>query len=484
MMAFVDSDFEQFTALNRLCNQPLRYRGINLINVLRNDIGLKMARALRNEGAQQSVWQGAREVSGEAGHFTRLFLDNLKKSIYLFAPIGLKKKVVGTPKVFFYQSTKLPSVAGRLSQNHRLAILSNKRHFADRTVWAPVTTWTDFWMSQRSAANYLPEVVAALHANNIKLLAGDINMLAGDIANAISNINRAFRYLDLYQPDLVVVGGDNFLPPVAIVLAAKQRNIPTLSVQHGLDCERFFHEQIYSDHFCVWGEARAERCRKYSRHQPVTIHVTGCPEFDEIRPVTAPFGRMDKWLWLTRPHEPEKCCEPSRYPDEGAAIFASLLEAFVSFKAERFVIKAHPRDDTQPYRALAARWGLADRVVFVEGRGGVYEPIRDADVVFTEDSTSGMEAMFFGKPIIHTHFSEASPSLPFVEYGAALPGFCLTDINGSLKQLRNAPIELQQKLITGQRRFLDDYAGPLDGHATQRICSVIDGILANSLHKN
>ena len=55
--------------------------------------------------------------------------------------------------------------------------------------------------------------------------------------------------------------------------------------------------------------------------------------------------------------------------------------------------------------------------------GSIHGLLSESSVVITEDSTAGMEAMFWGKVLIHAHFAQSPPVMPFVEYGASLPAF-------------------------------------------------------------
>ena len=85
--------------------------------------------------------------------------------------------------------------------------------------------------------------------------------------------------------------------------------------------------------------------------------------------------------------------------------------------------------------------------------------------------------MFWGKPIIHTHFSASPPSLPLVEYGAALPGFHPDEVRSSVQRLYGFSEEEMESMRECQARFLADFAGPLDGQAKNRVCALIEGIL-------
>jgi hypothetical protein len=480
MMQPPDIDRELFNRLNILSDSAeVAFRGVNLLDILRNDLGQKIARAMRS-GQDSSRFDPGYEFSPEFSESRRRFWRELSGDIKKLAGGALGEvagKADGRKKIFFQQSTKLRALAESFSAREDLLTLSNKRNFATNVQWVGVPSTQDLLRSWQEARRYAAEIDKLLCAQDVPLLEQDRARLPDDVFNGIFLVNQACRLLDTYPIDLVVTAGDNFLSPLALVLVAKQRGIPTLCLQHGLDCERFFHEQIYSDALCVWGESRAERCRTFSRHQPAEIHVTGCPQFDAIRVEVVPGDPTRDWLWLTRPHAPDKCYEPSRWPDEGTAIFATLLEALRDCPSATLSVKAHPRDDTRPYRKAAAAAGLAERVRFVEGRGGVMELIRPAGLVFSEDSTSGMEAMFCGKPLVHTHFAAAPPSLPFVDYAAALPAFDTGQLKGSVATIIARDEASRGAMLSAQKRFLDDYAGPLDGQALPRILQVIEGLL-------
>jgi hypothetical protein len=94
---------------------------------------------------------------------------------------------------------------------------------------------------------------------------------------------------------------------VAHIMAARRRGIPSISIQHGLDCERGFHSEAYADAGAVWGPNRMERYRKHSVHQPAPMEVVGNPDYASLQKPTELDPRGDYWLWVTRPHSPIKC---------------------------------------------------------------------------------------------------------------------------------------------------------------------------------
>ena len=59
-----DPDFALFSILNRLSETPLRYRHINLLDILRNDLAQKIARAQRAQHSPDR-FEAAYEFSDE-----------------------------------------------------------------------------------------------------------------------------------------------------------------------------------------------------------------------------------------------------------------------------------------------------------------------------------------------------------------------------------------------------------------------------------
>ncbi|NJR74919.1 MAG: hypothetical protein HC773_17345 [Scytonema sp. CRU_2_7] len=104
-----------------------------------------------------------------------------------------------------------------------------------------------------------------------------------------------------------------------------------------------------------------------------------------------------------------------------------------------------------------------------------------ASIVISEDSTAGLEAMFFGKVVIYAHFADSQPVMPFVNYGAALPGYSPEEIWDSLQRGQQLTTIEQNNILQGQINFLRDYTGPCDGNAHQRISAFISSVLSSTL---
>ena len=372
-----------------------------------------------------------------------------------------------------YRHLRLKSSLLALSQTSNLAVVVPHDRSPDYAVGFPTRLPR---ASRRSAdvdyaAQLHQSVIQGLRSLDIELLDQDQMRLKTQILDQLLHIRRVEAELKFVRPQALLIFSDNHHPMQAYVQVAKRMGIPTALLQHGLDCEHYCLDEAYASTIAVWGEARRQRYQQQSVSQPDQIWVTGNPEFDHLRLPEQLDLSGNYWLWVTRPHRPEKCFSPSRTPQEGLDILAALANALKRSPTARLLIKPHPYDYADRYQAFIDEQGLGDRIEIVQSN--VQSLLAGASCVISEDSTAGLEAMFFGKVLIHAHFAFSKPTLPFVPFGAALPGYSADLLEDSLERAAQLTAIEQESLLEGQRRFIQDYAGACDGKAHQRIFSLI-----------
>jgi hypothetical protein len=329
------------------------------------------------------------------------------------------------------------------------------------------------------AAQLYKGILLGLHSMGVDLLDGDVKWLWNQIVEQMSHIRLVEAEVAMARPRAILVYADNHYPVQEYVLVARREGIPSIMLQHGLDCEHYYLEEAYASAIAVWGENRLQRYQKNSSGQPNLIQVTGNPEFDHLHLPEKIDTDGDYWLWVTRPHVPNKCHLPSRHCYEGVDILKALLVALEKSPSYRLTIKPHPFDYIDLYRELVDSHKLGDRVEITNA--SVQSLLPRASIVISEDSTTGLEAMFFGKVVIHSHFADSPPVMPFVKYGAALPGHSPEEIWDSLQRGQQLTTIEQNNMLRGQVNFLRDYNGPCDGNSYQRFSSFISSVLSSTL---
>jgi hypothetical protein len=330
----------------------------------------------------------------------------------------------------------------------------------------PALPWDDRQFGQQLYRG----IVAGLRGWGIDLLVADQARLQQQILFQLGYLRVVETDFAQLRPRGIFTHADNHHPLQEYILIARREGIPTVVLQHGLDCEQWYLDEAYASAIALWGPARANRYRRQSRYQPEMV-ITGNPAYDHLQLPQRFNPQGNYWLWVTRPHAETKCYSPTRSPQEGVKILQALLEALGQFPQARLVIKPHPADSIGLYQAVLQQHPLGDRVTL--SQTPVMQLLPQARVVISEDSTAGLEAMFFGKPLIHAHFCESTPALKFVENQAALPGFSPEMLLESLKQVAALTDSEQQTYLAAQIAFLRDQLGPCDGQAGARVTEFV-----------
>ena len=318
-------------------------------------------------------------------------------------------------------------------------------------------------------------IISGLEQLGIQLMSADSLKLKQQILHQAQLIKQIEAEFVIAKPDALLTFTDNHTPSQEYVAVANRQGLPTIMLQHGLDCEQYCLNDAYATVVAVWGNARKQRYQTLSEHQPTLIRTTGNPEYDHCRRPLQLCPSGDHWLWATRPHRPEKCYLPSRRPQEGLAILKALLTALQQTETAHLVIKPHPMDYIDLYAAHIEEAQMSDRVTL--SHLPLSTALPKSNIVISEDSTAALEAMFLGKILIHAHFAASPPVLPLSDYAAALPASDPTELQQSLKIARHFTREAQQKMFLGQKNFISDYAGDLDGKACERVTALISQVM-------
>jgi hypothetical protein len=321
------------------------------------------------------------------------------------------------------------------------------------------------------------ELAKHLESEGVVLSDVDKENLKNELTGLVGQLASADTVLSHVRPACIVVYADNHPPCQPFVAVARREAIPVVMLQHGLDCERHFLDDAYADYIAVWGPERAKRYSNYSEEQPTETRVIGCPSMGSLeRPERLRDGAMGDWAYVTRPHHPRKCLAPSRWPDEGRLILRAILGLLPNAASTRLVIKTHPEDLVDWLEDEVASAGMTDRVSFYSGE--LDKLFSSASLVITEDSTVGLDAMLKAVPLVHAHFAESPPAMPFVEFEAALSGYNHRELQDSILQIHEGNFD-RPAMNLGQSKFIQEFAGPLDGTQLERLSEFVGDIIRN-----
>ncbi|MBU0535639.1 MAG: CDP-glycerol glycerophosphotransferase family protein [Nanoarchaeota archaeon] len=307
---------------------------------------------------------------------------------------------------------------------------------------------------------------------------------------AIRYIETALEMMDKENPRLIVAVDETAIFGRSIIAAARIKGIPIMAVQHGyITPEAFEYSHIKGDisgelsqekPYCpiadktfVYGPYTKEILTVPGNYPEKSIEMTGQPRYDclargkafDKKKVFSQYGldRKKKLvLWTTQ-----------MIAGQEDMIFSAMK----SIKDAQLMVKLHPREieGVKPYYEKAKKMGLRIKAV---QQANTFELINACDVMITMFSTTGLEALMMGKPLIVLNVSGRPDHVPFVQEGAALGVYSPDKLKDAIKKLLSDKRFVQELLKKG-RDYSYKHAYKMDGKATDRVLDSIKEVLSH-----
>jgi len=308
-------------------------------------------------------------------------------------------------------------------------------------------------------------------------------------------IGQAEKIIDVEKPDLVLIECEYGGLPSALTIAAKQKSVPVLSIQHGNIAP--FHEaytfnpgdisvdgSVYSPYYpipdvtAVYGPIEKDYLTKTSDYPEKCIVVTGNAGYDFISLLDPESKRKEIFIryklmcgkklvvWTTQTHALSQV-ENERNIKEVFKTLAALKDSF------QLLIKLHPGEkDGAIYESYAKKYKV--KVTIVKDSNS-FELIAVADLVITRYSTTGTEAVVLNKPLIILNLSGEKDLASYVDEGVALGVY---NENGLIVAVESVfcDKEVIKRLKSNREKFVQDHCYKLDGRSTERIVALIDEV--------
>jgi spore coat polysaccharide biosynthesis predicted glycosyltransferase SpsG len=296
---------------------------------------------------------------------------------------------------------------------------------------------------------------------------------------AIPDIIYLEREIKAKSPDIICPMPDGyFLQQMASALA-KKYNIPTLACSAAIETgnARAFMRHLRADKVAAMGQV-IKNIYTESGTTPDRIVVTGVAHFDLL------FNRskeQDKQVLLGSDIEPGKrtilFTTDNISLSETQRMLTGVIDAVLKMNDIQLVIKVHPSEDMGPHRAMAEKY--RDSRVHVVKDTDLYALISNCELLITKFSTTALEAMMVGKPVVTINLSGHPTPVPYAEEGAAIGVYRYEDIEQAIvKTLYDE--ETRSKLKAGRDRFVRNWAGEPDGKAAQRIVTLMKEMMASA----
>lgn len=274
------------------------------------------------------------------------------------------------------------------------------------------------------------------------------------------------RIIRAEKPDVIATTNSPRMERAA-TLVGNRLGIPTLNVHDDLG----FYPRDYrltGEKIAVMSDITKENLVAQG-HDGSKILVTGHPAFDRIPEEIRSFRRPELIRKLGLPGQgPYLLLGTSQAGRRGEIMDMCPLtaEAVAALGNYQLIVKPHPGEDAEAYRAYAR--GQDGRVTVVSGVS-IREVLAVSELLITFASTIMIESLLMGKPVISLNLTGYSDPLPFVRWGLGVEARNAQELREAIRTETVDPKFRRQFAECHGRHF----ANLVDGKATQRITALI-----------
>jgi hypothetical protein len=285
-----------------------------------------------------------------------------------------------------------------------------------------------------------------------------------------------------HRPTLIVSADDADQRCRVYSLLAKAAGIPTLLVQQGISFKDYPEWRFLShDRVAAMGESsRADMIAQGV--DPDRIVVTGHPGFDRfasIEPDTP--TRVRKEFSIPEHHRLVLFASQPSYvgafdqPHRRTEMIKAVVGIVTSLKNVTLVVKPHPGEQRGELISLI---GNPAHVVLVDGAVSIVPLIKACDVFMTFFSTTALQALYAGKPVITIDVPGSGGGRLYTDSNATWVARSVDELMAHITNLLSAQrAELLEEKEEARSRFLHDMAYHPDGKATDRVVRVVADLI-------
>jgi phosphohistidine swiveling domain-containing protein len=309
----------------------------------------------------------------------------------------------------------------------------------------------------------------------------------------VKRIDQATLMLLKLRPSVVLIENESGFFQRAVIAAAQSLKVPTVAMQHG---EISLVNPAYNfqpgdicdgrqsatcvpipDLTLVYGPHYKELLTVRSAFPPNRVLEVGNMQYDSI-------AKLDKGLasnelrkelsigpeprlvlWTTQTHAWNQ--------EEIDAASKAVEESISALPQVQLVVKQHPMETTAQKEALQRNLQpLGSRAVFAPKDGDILTLISAADAVITKDSTTGLEAVAAGKPLIVLNLTGMEDKVDYAKQGAAVGVYRPEDLPMAIRNALEGDGMKGESRRVYERRYLLE----LDGKAVKRAADIVESV--------
>ena len=280
---------------------------------------------------------------------------------------------------------------------------------------------------------------------------------------------------------LIVVGNDIITEGRTAALCARRDGVRTASLCHGTLTGDPLTPGIVVDRFLAYGESDG-RYLVQGGADLARVTVVGAPYLDAVdtqRRATPESLRRRlrlrpdrRWL-LVATSGPGSSVSHAHHQQ----VVGAVTRVSAKLSSVDMVAKLHRKDDPEAYHAAQSSEPSSRLQIVVHGARGYPTSILDwlpgCSALLTGASTSALEAMVMGVPVITIDLAGELAGVNFIDAGVTLHVTNERELEAAIRRVVDEPTSLGD-LRGRAARFVSEIYGALDGRASERAADCLE----------
>ncbi len=296
------------------------------------------------------------------------------------------------------------------------------------------------------------------------------------IVKYIETVNNLIKTENI---DAIVVASDHRATEKTTVTVGNALGIPTLVIQHGVLSTPQLILPVTASKMAVMGKIPRDQFVDLGE-APGRLVVTGSPKYDFLSHRAFDKEKICHKLNLDGSKNIIVLTTQNSPKEENETLLRGVLQAMGDLPDVQLVIKPHPVEDEGFHRSLVKELGTSH--VVITKSVALYELLNACDALMTVSSTTALEAMMLGKPVVIINLTGRRELVPYVKSGAALGVYQLGEIITGIKKLLYDQ-DFRKELEEKRRKFVYEYAYKMNGRASKRVAELIGEMIGESTSK-
>jgi Putative glycosyl/glycerophosphate transferases involved in teichoic acid biosynthesis TagF/TagB/EpsJ/RodC len=289
--------------------------------------------------------------------------------------------------------------------------------------------------------------------------------------------------LNTHKPKLVMANDDvMYLKP-----KSNFENLKFVFLQSAsIDYEKEYFKKMFintfslsnkvADYFLVSG-TKFERIKRIFSDSKECL-VVGQPRYDILHYVNRLYNKkifLNKYkinpshkiiLWTTQCH--------SMSDEENQKNLRTVFSSIEKFNDITLIIKQHP-DEGARYTKMIMEFlnKYSINVIFPPTNSDIYEQLYICDLMITKNSTTAIEALVLGKPIIVLNLGDEPDIMDYVEKGVALGVYKEEELKNSINKIIKNDIDFTKN----RESYIYESLYRIDGRSSERVVTFIEDLM-------